>query len=285
MSNPPRPTLSFDLKFPLADGRTLVQAPPGVSPTPTESLRIDLQFPLADGRTLVAGPLTYNQDGLATQHNADFMRDARFAEAYRVGMENGNPNTRIEWRVHVALWCATQAALLPGDFVECGVHTGILSGAVMTWLDFARLAPRRFFLFDTWAGIPVEQMSPDEKRLGVPEMNRKYQNGDVLHADVQQKFARWPNAVVVRGRVPETLEAMRESQQVAYASIDLNVAEAEMAAADFLWPRMVSGGLMLLDDYGWAPHINQKHAWDDWAARHGVMILALPTGQALIRKP
>lgn len=252
---------------------------------PLNTLRIDLNFPLADGRTLVQGPLTYNQDGLATQHNADFMRDARFIEAYKAGMENGNPTTRVEWRVHTALWCATQALRLDGDFVECGVHTGILSGAVMTWLDFSRQAERRFFLFDTWAGIPVEQISEEERRIGVEHMNRKYQNGDALHADVVKKFTRWPNAVVIRGRVPESLDAMRASERVVYASIDLNVTEAEMAAADFLWPRLVSGGLMLLDDYGWAPHINQKTAWDAWAARAGVMILSLPTGQGLIRKP
>lgn len=229
--------------------------------------------------------LTYNQDGLATQHNADFMRDSRFIEAYKIGMENGNPATHIEWRVHIALWCATQALRLDGDFVECGVHTGILSGAVMTWLDFAKQTNRRFFLFDTWAGIPEEQISEEEKRIGVGQMNRKYQNGDMLHANVIRKFSRWPNAVVVRGRVPESLEAMRTRERVAYASIDLNVAEAEMAAADFLWPRMTRGGYMLLDDYGWAPHINQKRAWDSWAQKNGAMILMLPTGQALIQKP
>lgn len=252
---------------------------------PLDLIKLEVRFPLADGRTLVQGPLSYNQDGLATQHNADFQRDPRFLEAYRAGMENGRPGTRVEWRVHVALWCATQSIQLEGDFVECGVHTGILSGAVMTWLDFARHASRRFFLFDTWAGIPAEQVSEEERRLGVLDMNRKYQNGDVLHADVVKKFSRWPNAVVVRGRVPETLEAMKASAKVAYASIDMNVAAAEMAAADFLWPRLVPGGLMLLDDYGWAAHVNQKKAWDGWAERTGVLILALPTGQGLVMKP
>jgi hypothetical protein len=234
---------------------------------------------------LVQGPLAYNQDGLATQHNADFMRDGRFLDAYRVGMENGRPGTQVEWRVHVALWCATQAMRLQGDFVECGVHTGILSGAVMTWLDFARLAPRKFYLFDTWQGIPAEQVSEDERRFGVLEMNRKYQNGDALHADVVKKFSRWPNAVVVRGRVPDSLSAMADAPKVAYASIDMNVAAAEMAAADFLWPRLVPGAPMLLDDYGWAAHANQKAAWDAWAQRAGVMILSLPTGQGLVMKP
>lgn len=252
---------------------------------PNDILRIDLRFPLADGRTLVQGPLTYNQDGLATQHNADFMRDPRFADAYRVGMENGKPSTRVEWRVHIALWCATQALRFKGDFVECGVHTGILSGAVMTWLDFAKETDRRFYLFDTWAGIPAEQMSQQERQLGVEQMNRKYMNGDTLYADAAKKFSRWSNAVVVRGKVPDSLTAMQSSQRVAYASIDLNVTEAEMGAIDFIWPRMVSGGLVLLDDYGWAPHINQKIAWDAWAQRNGVMIMSLPTGQGLLLKP
>ena len=252
---------------------------------PSDVLKLEVKFPLADGRTLVQGPLTYNQDGLATQHNADFMRETRFLDAYRIGMENGRPGTQVEWRVEVALWCAAQGLALEGDFVECGVHTGILSGAVMTYFDFAKRAPRKFYLFDTWAGIPAEQVTEEEKRIGVLEMNRKYQNGDVLHADVVKKFSRWPNAVVVRGRVPETLTAMAASEKVAYASIDMNVAAAEMAAADFLWPRLVPGAPMLLDDYGWAAHVNQKRAWDDWARKTGVMILPLPTGQGLILKP
>ena len=252
---------------------------------PPDTLKLEVKFPLPDGRTLVQGPLAYNQDGLATQHNADFMRDPRFAAAYRVGIENGRPGLQVEWRVHVALWCATQAARLEGDFVECGVHTGILSGAVMTWLDFARQEARKFYLFDTWSGIPPEQVSEDERRSGVLDMNRKYQDGDATHAAVVKKFSRWPNAVVVRGRVPESLAALPRERRLAYVSIDLNVAAAEMAAADVLWPRMVPGALMLLDDYGWSAHASQKKAWDRWAEGSAAMILSLPTGQALVMKP
>ena len=158
-------------------------------------LKLEVKFPLADGRTLVQGPLAYNQDGLATQHSTEFMREPRFLEAYRAGMENGRPGTQVEWRVHVALWCAAQALRLEGDFVECGVHTGILSGAVMHYHDFAG-QPRRFYLFDTWSGIPAEQVSEDEKRFGVLEMNRKYQNGDVPdgNAVVRNNIGCYPTA-------------------------------------------------------------------------------------------
>jgi hypothetical protein len=42
---------------------------------------------------------------------------------------------------------------------------------------------------------------------------------------------------------------------------------------------------MLLDDYGWESHIQQKIAFDEFALRHGIQILSLPTGQAILMKP
>ncbi len=245
---------------------------------------LQIRFPLPDGRTLVQGPLTYNQDGLATQHNCDFIRQPRFVEAYRVGVQGGRPNLHLEWRVHVALWVATQAAQLDGDFVECGVHTGVLSGAVMSWLNFGAMTDRTFYLLDTFEGIPEEQISEGERRTGVPAMNRKYPPGDQTYLMVKEKFARWPNAKVVRGMVPDTLSEIKSSR-VAYASIDMNVAKAEIAALEFLWARLAPGALVLLDDYGWAAHVHQKLAFDDFANRRNVVILSLPTGQALIMKP
>jgi O-methyltransferase len=252
---------------------------------PESILKLDVRFPLPDGRTLVQGPFSYNQDGLTSRHNADFMRDPRFVEAYRAAMLNAPTGTHIEWRVHVALWCANLALSLPGDFVECGVHTAILSTAVMSWTDFAKHLDRKFYLFDTWSGIPSEQISQEEQRMGIPQMNRKYQHGDAIHAGVVSKVAPWPNCIVVRGRVPDSLSAMQSSHQVAYASIDMNVAMAEIAAGEFLWPRLVPGAPLLIDDYGWASHAVQKRAWDEFARKHAVMILSLPTGQGLILKP
>jgi O-methyltransferase len=48
---------------------------------------------------------------------------------------------------------------------------------------------------------------------------------------------------------------------------------------------MVAGAIMVLDDYGWRPHIGQKQAWDGFAAERSLKVLALPTGQGLLIKP
>ena len=66
-----------------------------VSQTVQVPVKLDLKFPLPDGRTIVQGPLTYNTDGLATQHNCEFMKDPRFAAAYDYGMTDGPANRPV----------------------------------------------------------------------------------------------------------------------------------------------------------------------------------------------
>jgi hypothetical protein len=49
----------------------------------------------------------YAQDGLYSFPNSHFVDDPRFQSAYRRGVLAGNGvDSRMEWRVHVALWAA-----------------------------------------------------------------------------------------------------------------------------------------------------------------------------------
>jgi hypothetical protein len=181
----------------------------------------------------------------------------------------------------VACWAAHQAKQLTGDYVECGVNTGIYSTAVMRYIDFASMPDRRFYLLDTYRGIPVEQMSEQERELGMEAANSYYEE---CYERVRGHFACYPNAKVIRGMVPETLEQI-DSDRICYVSIDMNCVKPEMAAGEYLWPRMVSGAIVVLDDYGWKTHIQQKHAWDAFAGARGLKVLGLPTGQGLLIKP
>jgi hypothetical protein len=112
----------------------------------------------------------YDQDGLFSLHNHDFMKDASFCKAYERGCRAAS-DYQWHWRVHIGLWAAATASKLTGDFVECGVNTGIMSGAVCKYLDFNETG-RSFWLFDTFDGIPIEQISPAEQASGRGEENR-----------------------------------------------------------------------------------------------------------------
>jgi hypothetical protein len=233
----------------------------------------------------------YAADNLAVWNKSvDFLRDPRFIAAYRRGMDSGHhigraPGSRedihVEWRVHVLLWAAQHALKLEGDFVECGVNTGIFSLAICDYLDFARV-PKRFWLFDTYSGVPEEQVSPEEEVLGSIEHHA------TMYSDcyelARRNFAPYPNAVLVRGKVPDTL-AGAGIGRVCYLSIDMNLVAPEIAAIEFFWDKLVPGAPVVLDDYGWAYYRPQKDAMDEFARRKNVPVLLLPTGQGLIVKP
>lgn len=65
----------------------------------------------------------------------------------------------------------------------------------------------------------------------------------------------------------------------------MNAVLPEVAAIEHFWPLMSSGAVVILDDYGWPRHREQKAGIDAFAARIGVDILQLPTGQGVAVKP
>lgn len=215
----------------------------------------------------------------------DFLADPVFCRAYergwsRLGKSAANRHD-ARWIVHIALWVAAQAARLDGDFVECGVNTGLLSLAISDALDFNTM-DRDFWLFDTYDGIPESQMTEAELAgIGAWHNRHSYEE---CYAAVAASFAPWPRARLVRGMVPDSLASFPADRQVAYLSIDMNILVPEIAAARFFWDRMAPGGLILLDDYGWASHRSQKSAFDAFAAARGRSVLTLPTGQGLLQR-
>ena len=221
---------------------------------------------------------TYAGDGFATVHNADFLRDPLFQEAYAqakaIGAWHG---ADIEWRAYTVCWAAMKGKGLEGDYVECGVDRGGFSRAAMHYIGFADLPDRKFFLVDTYCGIPASSLADDENReLLATRYGQTYDH-------VVSTFAPFPNAVIVRGEVPEVLPAVA-AEKVCYLCIDLNTAGPSVAAAEFFWDRMVSGAVMVLDDYG-QRFTGMKRGLDEFARRRGVEVLALPTGQGLLFKP
>ena len=219
---------------------------------------------------------TYREDGLVTTHNCDFTKDPAFVEAYASG-EQQQTMDGIRWRAHTALWAAFHAQQLEGDFVECGVYRGFLSMSIVTYLDFASMPERQFHLIDTYAGLVPELVTEEDTAA--------YRNDyEDCYELVKQSFAKYENVNIVRGSVPEVLPSANISK-VAYLSIDMNCTQPEVDALEYFWPRLVSGGVVVLDDYGFPGHEAQKEGADRVAESVGVKVLTLPTGQGLILKP
>jgi len=232
------------------------------------------------------GPMIYDQDGLRSVHNHEFLNEPVFRSAYARGVQAAGLDYSWHWRVHTGLWAAATAAKLPGDFVEFGVNRGFLSSAIMSQLDW-NMTGRTFYLLDTFTGIDERYITQDDIAVGVLERNRHDIESGCYTFDldaVRANFAEWPRARIIPGAVPETLGQI-DSDNFAFAHIDMNCAAPEIAAIEFLWPRLTQGGVVLLDDYAYIGYRSQKIAMDDFARRAGVAVLSLPTGQGLIIKP
>lgn len=229
--------------------------------------------------SLVEGSLTYRQDGLYTTCNTDFLQEPKFVEAFALGRQAGILNdSEINYRAYVACWAALKGRDLEGDFVECGVYRGAMSRMIAHYVGLEKMLNKRFYLLDTFSGFPASSLTDEERRR-----RRPADFGDTLEA-VRTTFRDFPNVIIVPGMVPETLAAVK-AEKVCYLSLDMNAAVPEIAAAEYFWPRMSSGAVIVLDDYGWPFHEVQKREFDDFAAHRGVQVLPMPTGQGLIFKP
>ena len=83
------------------------------------------------------------------------------------------------------------------------------------------------------------------------------------------------------GFVPDSLQSV-VIEKVAFLHIDLNNPAAEVSALRHFWPKVVEGGIIVLDDY--AQVASQNQAMNVLAAEIGFSILTTGTGQGIIVK-
>jgi len=225
--------------------------------------------------------LQYSEDNLFTLNAAPFLNEENFLRAYNFGAQtNSWHGLSIRWRAYIACWAAAYASKLDGDFVECGVNRGGLARAIIDYTGFERLN-KRFYLIDTFSGLVPTYLSEEEKKKGILSAYSYYNDNSAKI--VEKTFARFKNVKIVQGSVPDVLSSL-QINRVAFLSLDMNCTIPEIRAAEYFWPRMCPGGVMILDDYGSLLHCEQQKAFDDFARDRSVQVLVLPTGQGLIFK-
>ena len=217
-------------------------------------------------------------DGIATWlKTTPFFDDDRFMAL--ADQHSGLiPIAGLHWNLATVLWAVKRAERLDGDLMELGVFRGHTTLFTAEYVGFADW-PRKWFLYDTFEGVPEDQL--DE---GWGERNAAAYKDTFSYEEVAERFRPFPNIVLTRGRVPEILEEVCP-ERIAFLHMDLNNSQAEIAALERLYDRIVPGGVIVFDDYGWSAARTQYEAERAWFAARGLEILLLPTGQGLFVKP
>jgi hypothetical protein len=223
---------------------------------------------MEEAKSLVS-PGYYFGDNLFTWgRNNSLFDDEPFREAWSNNIQN-DADQAIAWRRYILTCAAFHCVQLPGDFVECGVYTGTGIKTVMDYLGGTEF-PKTFWGYDTFDYNPVAGHFFAGQEDG-------------FFTKIQERFQNYPQVRLISGLIPDSFE-QGIPEKIAYLHIDMNNAAGEIAALDALFDRVISGGVIIMDDYEWAGYRQQKQAEDPWLEKRGYRVFPLPTGQGLILK-
>jgi O-methyltransferase len=176
-------------------------------------------------------------------------------------------------RCYVLYALATQALSLSGDFWECGVYRGGTALMLAEILARGGSGSSTLHLFDTFAGMPETDPSRDFHRSG--------EFDDTSVAAVQKLVGAQRPVVFHAGLIPETFKSMEDSR-IAFAHIDVDLYRSVADCCTFVMPRLVRGGFVVFDDYGFPSCPGARQAVDEFFVGRPEQPLVLPTGQAVV---
>ncbi len=224
---------------------------------------------MEEAKKLLTAGVYFGDNLLTWGRNNSLFEDDAFRNAWNGNLQN-DADQAIAWRRYILACAAFHCVQLEGDFAECGVYTGTGIKTVMDYLGGPAF-PRTFWGYDTFDYNPVEGHHFAGQEAG-------------FFDKVKARFADYPQVRLIAGFIPDSF-AQGIPEKLAYLHIDLNNAEGELSALEHLFDRVVSGGIVILDDYEWAGvYRKQKQAEDPWFEARGYRVFPLPTGQGLVLK-
>lgn len=215
-------------------------------------------------------PFWYRQVRSGRNHYRPFfepwLEDERFRSIWPRVQE---ASTSLDDTAYLLFSFARMAAVRQGEIWECGVYKGATAKLLAAACD-----PKQTIrLFDTFSGMPEQRPEMDSHKIG--------SLGDTSVESVKALLAGHDNIDYRAGFIPRTFEGL-ENSVIAFAHIDVDQYETSKECCRFIFPRLVPGGIVVVDDYGRPGTPGSKLAVDEYLATINLKPAVLSTGQAVI---
>ena len=168
---------------------------------------------------------------------------------------------------------------LSGDIVECGIFKGA------SFVRFAMIreilgnpSSKKLIGFDCFGKFPKTMFKHDKKALkdwtavaGDQSISRKDLIDVLEHKDCSINFD------LVEGDITETVPTYVDEHpelKISLLNLDTDIYEPAVIILKYLWPKIISGGVLILDDYGVFP--GETKAVDEYFAGIDVKIQKFP---------
>ena len=176
-------------------------------------------------------------------------------------------------RLYMLYQLALQTADLPGDAAEVGVYQG--GTAKLLGPNFAR-SGKTLHLFDTFAGMPPTDPSRDWHKAG--------DFADTSLQEVQKFLTDAGDLQFHPGSFPSSVTQAVSERTFGFVHVDVDIHQSVLDCCDFFYPRLVTAGVIVFDDYGFRTCPGAKAAVDFFFTGRAERPIYLPTGQAIIIK-
>lgn len=139
---------------------------------------------------------------------------------------------------------------IPGCVVECGVWRGGMSAGIADVLG----ANRSYYLFDSFEGLPEAKPIDGEsaiawqKNIHSPDYFENCK-AEMSWAEEALQLSAAKNYFLMKGWFNETLPTFNVKEEIAILRLDGDWYESTMDCLVNLFPKVASGGLIVLDDY------------------------------------
>tara|TARA_B100000795_G_C22773134_1_gene428779 strand:- start:286 stop:1107 length:822 start_codon:yes stop_codon:yes gene_type:complete len=224
---------------------------------------------MSEAQSLVQSGSFLGDNLFTWARNNSPLEDVPFRNSWEVNLTN-KADEAIVWRRYITACAAYHCLHLDGDFAEFGVYTGTGIKTVIDYLGGVKF-PKTFWGYDYFDSNPDGDLDFKD-------------NDKNFFKFVQNRFKDYPQVKLIKGFVPDSFQ-LGMPDSLAYMHIDMNNHKGELAVLDALFDRVVSGGIIILDDYEWSGRYReQKQKEDQWFDKKQYRIFPLPTGQGLIIK-
>lgn len=205
-----------------------------------------------------------------SEYGRTWLDDAEFFNFYEnfPGFENYHSANR-KYFLRELLKLVLQ---IPGGSAECGVFHGASSHLICNALQSTG---KPHHLFDSFEGLSDPRS----------EDGSHWQAGQfaVSEETVRQNLASFTNLHYHVGWIPQTFAAV-QNETFCFVHLDVDLYQPTRDAAEFFYPRLQTGGILLCDDYGFSTCPGAQRAFDELAAAIPEPIVRVPTGQAFLIK-
>ena len=174
-------------------------------------------------------------------------------------------------RCYVIYRAAAYAHSLPGE--GCAAEVGVYKGGT-SFLIGQHFKDRKVYMFDSFAGLPAVTTGVDLHHVG---------DFNDVNFEAVKALCSEPCFEVRKGFFPDTATGL-DDVKFAFVHLDADLYQSTADGLKFFWPKMVPGGIFILDDFYWGHCPGVAKATDEFCAATGACAIPLPNCTAMIIK-